>query len=708
MVEKNINESILKKDPLANNLIQHILEIDEKNQLDGVCLYHQFPFYRDITGENLLRANILFASKNNGIIIFQCIDANRNPHIDIEKEIFDLNAIDSLVFSKLINSEILKKERRELKITITPALYFGENAVIKQTIPSGIILITRISELEEIILTYNNNAPLDQLEFLELKALLEGSKVIPKKNERKLKTGVGNINSKGSILSVIEHQIATFDQEQKKAALFTLDSPQRIRGLAGSGKTIILAMKAALIHIQDPSAEILYTYYTKALNDYVKKLITRFYRQFASKDPNWDKIHIIHAWGGRRLEGVYYNACKNNSVPPLTFGDARFKSSTDPFAYVCEELIKNDLKKQYDYSLLDEAQDFPKAFYQLCRMLTEKDRVIWAYDDFQNILDVKLQNEKETFGKDKQGNYYIDFSKSDDELQDLILHKCYRNPRKNLLVAFALGLGIYNDNKRVLQRLENNAHWVSLGFTVEKGNSKENDEMVISRPPENSPLIKNELLENDIFKIIAFKSFSEECKSVADSIILDIKNELLPEDIAVISLDGKNQKEYFDNISELLEANNIKTFSLLDAPADNRTYRVQDHVTMSSIFRAKGNESGSVYIVGVDAIFKNKDSIIERNKLFTAITRSEAWVTITGVGELVEKCIGEYTLLEKNDFKLVFKQPSEESTKTIYREMSKRQEKLNLLEKIADDLKNLGLSEEELKAALLNLVQKKK
>ena len=119
----------------------------------------------------------------------------------------------------------------------------------------------------------NVKEDLTEYDFKELKATIEGSRGIVNPKDRKTKGD----NLKGSILSKIESEIWNFDLEQKRAALFTIDGPQRIRGLAGSGKTVILARKVAQIHIQEPEAHILYTYYTKALYDLVKRYITKFY-----------------------------------------------------------------------------------------------------------------------------------------------------------------------------------------------------------------------------------------------------------------------------------------------------------------------------------------------------------------------------------------------------------------------------------------------
>ena len=46
----------------------------------------------------------------------------------------------------------------------------------------------------------------------------------------------------------------------------------------------------------------------------------------------------------------------------------------------------------YDSVIIDEGQDFNKYFYQVCYKITKNKRLVWAYDDFQNIFDVKIQD----------------------------------------------------------------------------------------------------------------------------------------------------------------------------------------------------------------------------------------------------------------------------------------------------------------------------
>ena len=117
--------------------------------------------------------------------------------------------------------------------------------------------------------------------YSELVATLEGTKgLIPPKPREIHNLGP---RSKGVLASRIEAEITSFDRHQKNGAMAVLDGLQRIRGLAGSGKTIVLTMKAALTHLRDADATIVYTFYTKSLYQHIQRLITRFYRQFEER-----------------------------------------------------------------------------------------------------------------------------------------------------------------------------------------------------------------------------------------------------------------------------------------------------------------------------------------------------------------------------------------------------------------------------------------
>lgn len=98
-----------------------------------------------------------------------------------------------------------------------------------------------------------------------------------------------------------------------------------------------------------------------------------------------------------------------------------------------------------------------------------------------------------------------------------------------------------------------------------------------------------------------------------------------------------------------------------------------------------------------------KETILLYNLDSAAITRTKGWVTITG-GEKIKYCLEELNKLEENDFKLVFTQPSKETTKTIESGSKVQQNLLLDVQSKIDILVNSGLSVED----IMQFIQRKK
>ena len=177
------------------------------------------------------------------------------------------------------------------------------------------------------------------------------------------------------------------------------------------------------------------------------------------------------------MQGVYFNACMANNVTPVTLSEAKAKGA-DPFAYACKKLLTSaNIKPAYDYVFIDEGQDFPASFVQLCLKLAENNRVVFAYDDLQTIFQASIPELKDVVGVDKKGNPLVEL------VQDVVLPKCYRNPREILVCAHALGFGIYG---KIVQMLENKEQWEDIGYKVIKGDFVAGSPTVIERPASNS------------------------------------------------------------------------------------------------------------------------------------------------------------------------------------------------------------------------------
>ena len=714
-MQKNIRSQSFYSDDASQSLVRYLETNEERLGLKDSILHYNFPLFKNVD-EEVQYPSLTIISPVHGIHIFQCESKSRRQidHDSIIKTDEGLSQIYSSILGKLIKIKNLRKDRNNLIFRISAAIYIPlidqsdlqnilsnvdhENPIICDN--SG---VDKLLELDR----DNNDTDIISEDLLnEILAILEGSKGIIKPKIRNISEG--DADTKGGILAHLEAEIANFDRHQKYAAITQLEGPQRIRGLAGSGKTIVLAMKAALIHLENPDASILYTFNTKSLYAYIKRLITRFYRQHEDSDPDWDKIHILHAWGGSSVQGVYYKTCMYNNVQPLSLDEAK-SLSKDPFDFVCTDLIdrrKGKLEKIYDYVLIDEAQDFKPSFYQLCRQIVRNDCIVWGYDELQNILNVKIQSTIDTFKNDKYGYAGINLA----ELQsqhpeidnDIVLPKSYRSPKEILVLAHAIGFGIYNS--RIIQMLENTEHWGDLGYEVLQGDCQEGDQMTIRRPDKNSPLtISNKQKPDELIKYHVASDMDDEAQWVCESIRHNINYEKLnPEDILVVCIDDRYVGKYFRKVSDNLKNMGIKSNNVLTGIYKTEFF-IEGCVTLSTVYKAKGNEAALVYVIGVDTFHAQKDSRIARNKLFTAFTRSKAWLTITGMGERTNTLIKEIKMALSKMPNLEFVYPNIEQMEVFQRDLPPINAKKAILreeyQKLIAKAEREGLSIEDLRSS---------
>ena len=77
-----------------------------------------------------------------------------------------------------------------------------------------------------------------------------------------------------------------------------------------------------------------------------------------------------------------------------------------------------------------------------------------------------------------------------------------------------------------------------------------------------------------------------------------------------------------------------RTYNSIDSTQQNNPNRFwhPGSVTVSTIYRAKGQEADFVYLVALDRIAA-EDNIYLRHQLLVALTRTRAWVNISGIGD---------------------------------------------------------------------------
>ncbi len=540
-------------------------------------------------------------------------------------------------------------------------------------------------------------------------------------NIRKSRTrrSITRPDSRGAKLKSLEGSIATLDSRQSKAVIETVYGVQRIRGLAGSGKTIVLALKAAYLHSQHPDWQIAVTFNTRSLKGQFKRLINTFCIEQAGEEPDWDKIKVLNAWGAPGDEsrnGVYYEFCVENGLKYYDFGSAKDRfGKGEEFLSVCRSALAEtgNSKHKYDVILVDEAQDFPPDFLKLCyEFLSKEKRLVYAYDELQSLAGEALPAPEKIFGVDEEGKPLVSFGLENDSRGDILLSKCYRNSRPVLATAHAFGFGIYreptnNNEIGLVQMFDHASLWEDVGYVVSDGQLAEGEEVTLTRTKETSPLFLEK--HSSLDDLVQFHSFSDkdsQMRWVLENIKKNLnEDELRAEDIVVINTNPFTTRENVGSIRNALFAEGINShLAGVDTDPDVffKSGTGDESVTFTGIFRAKGNEAGMVYIINAEDCHSDQFNLETlRNRLFTAITRSKAWVRVLGVGSGMDQLVKEFEALKANNFELKFTYPTEGQRgklRVVHRDMSKTS-----MMKVSNSEQSLGTILAQLENGELNL-----
>lgn len=687
----NSREKSYSQNSQVLSLINHIKSLETDLHLDDSNLYYDFPIFKDFDG-NIIISQLLIVSKNHGIILITFEESTKYKDITSNKLLVsEIEQLHSIIFSRLLRNKNLRKSKTELLFSINSIIF---NSNLEQDYEvEDIPIISNFSHLQDILEKILTNKIKDDV-YIELIATIEGAKGLLKPKER---NNIDRSTPKGYTAIEIEKEINIFDEFQKKAFLNEIIGPERIRGLAGSGKTVVLALKAAITHLRDPEAKIIYTFYTKSLYQHIQRLITRFYRQYDDKDPDWNKLKILHAWGSSVNRGIYYDACEQNDAIFYSFSDAKIYNPTNPFDFACSTILQiKKLKPIYDYIFIDEGQDFPESFLKLCLKLCNRGRIVWAYDELQTIFQSKTPSITSVL----DGSLYKGLE------EDIILYKCYRNPREVLVTAHSIGFGLYGN--KIVQMLDEKEYWNDIGYKITSGDFKQGEHIIIERPIENSlETISKHYRKNEIIRFQAFNDYSSELANCVEKIKDDIKLGLSPDDILVIVVDDRNAKKYLNDIQKLLASAEIKTNNIHTDRFSIKDFSIEGHVTLSTVHKAKGNEAYSVHIVGIDSLYSLEPTIRERNLMFTAMTRTKGWVTLSGIGKPAKKWVKELEIALNKCPNIEFTYPSKEELRIMKRDIKEKAQRKSKQAKILDELLS-EMSPEEIKQFLEQREIKKK
>lgn len=642
--------------------------------LEGT-LYIGYPIIG--TPEGSFPIDALLVSPTKGLVLFSVVEGKILPdYTKMQDEGFNK------MQAKLLQHQVLIRKRKLLvdihTITFAPAINQFEDDE-EYHLCNANNLVSTIEEFENF----------DTEVFPSLVSVIQAISTLRRGRKKR---ELHDQNSRGTKIKGLEDSIANLDSQQSAAVVETYDGVQRIRGLAGCGKTIVLALKVAYLHARHRDWSIAVTFNTRSLKKQFESLITTFVLEQANEEPDWDKIRILNAWGapgGIDRTGIYYEFCRDHGVEYFDFGAAKTRfGSEKAFEAACDTALQGvkQLVPKYDAILIDEAQDFAPNFLLLCyEYLKDPKRLVYAYDELQNLGNSALPPAEEIFGKNTDGTprVVIHPPETGKPKQDIILDICYRNSRPVLSTAHALGFGIYRD-KGLVQIFENKNLWFDIGYSERDGEIEDGEPVTLSRTAKSSP----EFLEmhspvEDLIQFEVFESIEEQTEWLVEEIRRNIaEDELIPDDIVVINPDPLTTKDAVGGARRKLMQMGINS-NLAGVTTIADVFTEPGTVTFTGIFRAKGNEAAMVYVINAQDCFDAflpRDVARIRNRLFTAITRSKAWVRVVGVGKAMAAMKAEFEKVKAENFELRFRYPTEGERRTmttINRDMSRAEQDRN-------------------------------
>lgn len=642
-----------------NNAVEAFVRASRAANLTGT-LYIGYPVLS--IDDDKIEFDAVLVSRNRGVVIFDLYSTTGGALAADDKVAERMEKLYAALYNRL-NSFSELRTGRQLAVIIQTATITPIASNFEAVDENFTVGLDRLSELPEISIASRLGD--NQIEHLNA-AIQRISNLKPKKKRE----GVTNPNSMGFKIKEIEKRIANLDLWQKRGSIEYVNGPQRIRGLAGSGKTVVLALKAAYLHVKRPDWTIVVTFNTRSLYQQFEALITRFVYAQINEEPDWSKIRIMHAWGGNERSGVYREFTSLIGAPYRDFATAaRLFGYNSAFKGACDEAITYLQSREleaYDMMLIDEAQDLPTSFFRIVHaMVKDPKRIVWAYDDLQNLGDAHLPSPKELFGTDPKGRALVELNNQHDKpQQDIVLPRCYRNPPWTLVTAHGLGFGIHRDP--MAQIFTDPKVWDRLGYS-NKGESIDFSKSVnISRKQESVPnFFHDYLTPEETLTVMKFDDGDNQYRWIAAEIKkLIAEGEMEFSDILIILPNVKTSKSEGARLYKILASEGIKAHIPGQTSSRDEVFK-DGSIAITHIHRAKGNEAPVVFVA--NAGFCEGDHALKkrRNILFTAITRSRAWTYITGSGTGMDVIAAEVEKIREDGYALKFLYPAKDQAEAL-------------------------------------------
>lgn len=386
------------------------------------------------------------------------------------------------------------------------------------------------------------------------------------------------------------HDIKTMDLHQENLAKQIGDKNRLIRGVAGSGKTLILASRAKLLSKEHPDWKILILCYNISLANGIQQMVTHmlnepedlfdldFTNDNAANTKNHKNVIVrnFHAWLKNDLK------IREQQIPNI----------------ITKLENKEAILPKYDAILIDEGQDFEADWLRLVSLLIN--------EDTQSLL--LVEDRAQAIYKRKRS--YVQDTGLSFRGRSKVLSINYRNTAQIVRFAwdFYRKFSIFKD--KVVNR-EIEGEIIAPQSTKRKG-------------PEPG--------------IVRAKTFYDEMRIVARQIQKLHEEKKIPLQEMLILYRVKRNLQYpiIDIIKRTLNQYGIDYYWITENDQSKRSFNKEDgKVKISTIDSSKGLDYQAVFIVNVDSMpFPlEEDEEREVSLLYIGMTRAKDYLCLSYSGE---------------------------------------------------------------------------
>ena len=382
------------------------------------------------------------------------------------------------------------------------------------------------------------------------------------------------------LFTVKPQEIKALDLSQESIAKNIGDGHRILKGVAGSGKTLVLACRAKYLKTIYPDYKILVVCYNNSLCNHLRQMFG---------DDFYEKIEVLNFHSlVKSVTNTKLFILKNEK-------QAEYNSRVGNILIDHLEQNKIDQANLYDAILIDEGQDFAQEWIiGLSKLVkAETNNILFCYDPAQNIFNRKKPSWR-SVGLQVQGKKPVE------------LLKCYRNTKEILDVAKEFL------NPQLLDNLQDSDEY-------DRVLDPDTDECQTGEYP-------SIYHENDVRNLADL---------IARKIRQLLKSNMAARDIAVLQVKSAEYDIFVAALKEKLTAYCPDVeLDFIFSSADKKALNLQKNsIKIMNVESSKGLEFPHVFFIGLDympRLGENRDVDSERKLAYVGMTRAQNKLFILG------------------------------------------------------------------------------